>query len=58
MMTVVAKDVDRKLHVAADNLGPCFTAEVRNGLAGDPDITCRRAPVEASSSSSGFLDCR
>src|SRR5437764_9318387 len=58
MMTVVAKDVDRELHVVADNLGTHFTAEVRNWLAGNPDITCHHAPVGASSSSSGFLDCR
>ena len=64
MKTVVAKDVDRELHVVADNLGTHFaaevrnTAEVRNWLAGDPDITCHRAPVGASSSSSDFLDSR
>jgi hypothetical protein len=58
MKTVVAKDVDRELHVVADNLGTHFTAEVRNWLAGNPDITCHRAPVGASSSASVSLDCR
>jgi hypothetical protein len=58
MKTVVAKDVDRQLHVVADNLGTHFTAEVRNWLAGNPDIICHRAPVGASSSPSVSPNCR
>jgi hypothetical protein len=58
MKTVVAKDVDRKLYVAADNLSTHFTTEVRNWLVGNPDITCHRAALGGSSSSSGSLDFR
>jgi hypothetical protein len=58
MKTVVAKDVDRELHVAADDLRTHFTDEVCNWLAGNPDITFHRAPAGASNRSSVPLCCR
>jgi DDE superfamily endonuclease len=46
--TVAAKYVDRELHVVVDNLGTHFTAEVRNWLTDNPNITLHRTPVGAS----------
>jgi hypothetical protein len=50
MKTVAAKYVDRELHVAVDNLGTHFTAEVRDWLADNPNITLHRTPVGATCS--------
>jgi DDE superfamily endonuclease len=46
--TVAAKYGDRELHVVVDNLGTHFTAEVREWLADNPNITLHRTPVGAS----------
>lgn len=48
MKTVAAKYVDRELHVVVDNLGTHFTAEVRDWLADNQNITLHRTPVGAS----------
>lgn len=48
MKTVAAKYVDRELHVVVDNLGTHFTAEVRDWLTKNPNITLHRTPVGAS----------
>jgi len=39
--------VDREIHVVVDNLGTHFTAEVRDWLADNPNITFHRTPVGA-----------
>jgi hypothetical protein len=43
--TVAAKYIDRELLLVVDNLGTHFTAEVRDWLADNPNITFRRTPV-------------
>ena len=48
MKTVAAKYVDRELHVVVDSLGTHFTAEVRDWLVDNPDITLHRTLVGAS----------
>jgi transposase len=48
MKTVAAKYVDQEIHVVVDNLGTYFTAEVRDWLADNPNITLHRTPIGAS----------
>jgi transposase len=48
MKTIAAQYVDCEVHVVVDNLGTHFTAEVRDWLADNPNITFHRTPVGAS----------
>lgn len=51
MKTVVAKDVDRELHVAADDHRTHFTDEVRNWLAAILPSPSTALRLESSGSS-------